>query len=171
MNKKAFTLIELLVVVLIIGILAAVALPQYQKAVMKTRYATLKNIVEAMAQAQQVYHLANGTYSNDFEELDVSLPGGYDTQNSTPDTYIYPWGKCQTYVNDNGNQIVYCYNDMLHMRYQISLTSMARSCWVMGSGEEKDYPLQNEICKAETGLAVRSGRGTLFDEPYVRWSY
>ncbi len=76
MNKKAFTLIELLVVVLIIGILAAIALPQYQRAVDKTRAITVLNTVRAIKDAQEVYYLANGQYSKDFTELDVELPGG-----------------------------------------------------------------------------------------------
>ena len=73
-NKQAFTLIELLVVVLIIGILAAVALPQYQKAVWKSRNAQLKTVLATVAKAQENYRLTNGIFSRDFDELTVDLP-------------------------------------------------------------------------------------------------
>ena len=74
MNNKAFTLIELLVVVLIIGILAAVALPQYQNAVWKSRNAQLKQLVKAVAQAEEAYYMANGKYAANFDELAIDLP-------------------------------------------------------------------------------------------------
>ncbi len=70
--KKAFTLIELLVVVLIIGILAAVALPQYQKAVNKSKLTEGIIAMSALGRAQQVYYLANGDYADNLDELDVS---------------------------------------------------------------------------------------------------
>ncbi len=72
-NKQAFTLIELLVVVLIIGILAAVALPQYQKAVWKSRSTQLFTLVKSLATAQESYFLANGNYAGSFGELDLSF--------------------------------------------------------------------------------------------------
>ncbi|MBO7238848.1 MAG: prepilin-type N-terminal cleavage/methylation domain-containing protein [Elusimicrobiaceae bacterium] len=87
-RKQAFTLIELLVVVLIIGILAAIALPQYQVAVMKSRLATLMPLVRAVKDAQEVYYLANNKYATSFEELDLSIPGGQEQVDET-DNFVY----------------------------------------------------------------------------------
>ena len=73
-NKQAFTLIELLVVVLIIGILAAVAVPQYQKAVEKSRAAQAITLLNSVHQAIKSYKLANGEYPSSFDELDIDIP-------------------------------------------------------------------------------------------------
>ena len=59
-NKGAFTLIELLVVVLIIVVLAAVALPQYQKAVEKTRIARALTVINSIQKSMDVWLLENG---------------------------------------------------------------------------------------------------------------
>lgn len=77
MNKKAFTLIELLVVVLIIGILAAVALPQYQKAVEKARMTEAIINVRAIARAAQVFQLENGNWpgNEDMDALALEIKG------------------------------------------------------------------------------------------------
>jgi len=75
MNTKGFTLLELLVVVLIIGILAAIALPQYQLAVGKAKFATIKTITRNVQDAVQRYYLVNGTYSSSIlKKLDIDLP-------------------------------------------------------------------------------------------------
>lgn len=80
-NHAGFTLIELLVVVLIIGILAAVALPQYRLSVEKTYAAEAMIQVRALAEAQKRYYLINNTYTSNFEDLDISFPGQLQTGN------------------------------------------------------------------------------------------
>ncbi len=67
--KKGFTLIELLVVVLIMGILAAVALPQYQKAVEKSRVAEAVTVLNTLQNAIDIYVLEHGTPSEDIAFL------------------------------------------------------------------------------------------------------
>ena len=76
MNNKGFTLLELLVVVLIIGILAAIALPQYRFAVYRAKLVKLMPLMKAVKQANQLYYMNNGRYTHDFTEWDIGLPEG-----------------------------------------------------------------------------------------------
>ncbi len=76
-KNNGFTLIELLVVVLIIGILSAIALPQYTKAVERARAAEAFTNLRALVQAEKVYKMANGTATRDLTLLDIQLAGEF----------------------------------------------------------------------------------------------
>lgn len=86
---KGFTLIELLVVVLIIGILSAVALPQYRKAVDKARLSEVISVLRVYRQGEEAYYLANGTYSDYPAELDVTIPVGDDIVSNEDKSYFF----------------------------------------------------------------------------------
>ena len=80
-NKQGFTLIELLVVVLIIGVLAAMALPQYRVAVGMSRASTMYAFLRGVDQAQQAFYMANNRYATTFDALSVGIPPGFTKVN------------------------------------------------------------------------------------------
>jgi prepilin-type N-terminal cleavage/methylation domain-containing protein len=105
-----FTLIELLVVVLIIGILAVVALPKYQKAVEKSRGTQALVLLKSFGEAMQTYWLSSGTYPTSFDDLDVDLSGwtGTDKWYTADDSHVLDtrsngdWS-FQMYKDNQGN--------------------------------------------------------------------
>lgn len=74
-NKKGFTLIEILVVILIIGILAGIALPQYKKAVLRTRAVAIMPLLDMLVKGEELYYLNKGESTTDVRELDIQFPG------------------------------------------------------------------------------------------------
>lgn len=103
-----FTLIELLVVVLIIGILAAIALPKYEAAVAKSRATEALLNLQSLYKAQQLYYMANNTYTEKISELDFSLPvkivGEQEIAQGSVYTIHCTKGFCQTQGNNNIRQ-------------------------------------------------------------------
>ena len=74
-NNFGFTLIELLVVVLIIGILASIALPQYRLATDKVEAMRALPILKAVKNMQEMYYLANGNYAESYYDIDYDQLG------------------------------------------------------------------------------------------------
>jgi len=159
-NVKGFTLIEVLVVVVIIGILTSVALPQYQKAVLKSRFAQAKTIARSIADAEEVYYAAHNTYTLNVDALDISLPPLAGSI-SFVGSYIripFSWGRCDIVVDsgDNRTQCMISQNERNYLMYLIGFSDSTSyrdktACIFYGNGAKPTASdMTYQICKAET---------------------
>ena len=155
-----FTLIELLVVVLIIGILAAIALPQYQVAVAKSRYTQLIVAAEALKKANQIYYMANGKYTIDMHNLDLSISGCTPSDDGKHCALQGIGGQNVTcYLNDgagNGVGIVnYCVNSE-KLYYFLDYASDLRRC-----AAKADDKKGNQVCLSMGSVFLYDGNNGL----------
>ena len=80
--RRGFTLIELLIVVVIIGVLAAVAIPKFQSTKGKANAATLKSDLRNLATAQEAYFSDYATYSGSWANLQTNSNANLSAGNS-----------------------------------------------------------------------------------------
>ncbi|MDD6152858.1 MAG: type II secretion system protein [Elusimicrobia bacterium] len=148
-KNGGFTLIELLVVVLIIGILSAVALPQYQIAVAKARMSRFLPLMRSVDAAQQTYYMANGEYSKDLHALDIELPPGTVSESNL--NFVYDDFACYLGNSPVYNSL-YCEDTRYNWpKLEKYFSSANFICW---SGNEQ---IGTSVCKALSGKTVRDG--------------
>ena len=143
-NIKGFSLLELLVVVLIIGVLAAIALPQYQFAVGKSKYSTLKEATISLKGSMDRYYMIYNYLPTNFDDIDmdfnVKKHNSYDTFFSLTFDDMY----CDVY---NSSALVYCFKNIFGKDMYYWINDSHRVCYA-GSNNTND--LTNRICQQET---------------------
>ena len=150
-GKQGFTLIELLVVVLIIGILASVALPQYTKAVEKARAAEAWTTLKSINDAMETYRMENTAEPTKFSDLSLTFvdkngisvtEGSFESTNFTYYLHHINASEADTPVAQHGA------NGAI-----LNITAEGKhGCWAFGETEAN-----TKYCKAIVGSTNGTG--------------
>ncbi len=154
-KNAGFTLIELLVVVLIIGILSAIALPQYRTTVLKARFKQMTAVAIPVHEALKLAHLEKGEWPVSFDELAVSLPAPLKKESSAGgDKWNYKWGYCALRSSSLGNIQCQMSVGKEHIGMEIFADGL-KYCFVSSS-----FADGHKVCRAETGNVSSSPGAT-----------
>ncbi len=159
-----FTLIELLVVVLIIGILTAVALPQYRLAVQKTRTLSLMPLLRSVSDAENIYFMENGAYTLSLSDLSIDMPAGGELSSAGNEMrynnfycFLRRDGKAGTYS-------AYC-NDTSPGAPSLEkyFSSQKFICW----GDTDVSALSSRVCRSISGRTEANATAGLAKKGYT----
>lgn len=142
-KRSGFTLIELLVIVVIIGILSAIAVPQYQKAVERARASEALANVRALVGALKIYEMANGRITSDLSQPDIDLTGTLSQNNKQLATDLFTYS-----IHDITFYRVYAQRNNPRNIPSLSYTIYYRDGTGYGCSAEKPdaYSLCRSIC-------------------------
>lgn len=158
LHKQGFTLMEMLATILIIGILAAIALPEYKTAVYNSRLSGVMTNVKSIANSLELYYLSMGKYPDDgLTNLDIGI-GGCTITNE-----VYNCAKGTVYafgISDDEKPVGGFLGEkqgLAYIQYLKEEPTVAkrnqRECWADSSNE-----LANRVCLNLDG--VQQGTST-----------
>ena len=148
--NKGFTLIELLVVVLIIGILAAIALPQYKKATDVSKVKAMLPTIRAIYEAKMRCYLVKNKRCFNLDDMDIEVY--YTDETCTNAGCTYATGDYSFSMNNSNEYVYYKYKNIVNINFYGKPTdymgfSQIATCYQMNG--------KNDICLALGGEYIK----------------
>jgi prepilin-type N-terminal cleavage/methylation domain-containing protein len=143
LKPKAFTIFEIVVVVVILGILAAVAIPRLTRSNEKMIASEAKNVLIAIFNEQVKYKESNGVHANNINLLDIDIPAPQNFINVAATTNLLQLGMMTRNAPVNGYELSIGQDGVIYCRNATTAEPSCNSIGCPGSGTGTFFPCNN----------------------------